>query len=148
MNRFIRTFFTVVFLIFAPLTVMAESGWHFCAHENGPCNFGGTAEVRYGAEGRYAYRIVTNGVNCSNAELGDPAPGLLKNCFFREIRHKRHGQFCANENGFCNFRGTAEVQYGAEGRYIYKTLSNGVSCSNTVFGDPAPGLPKNCFIMD
>jgi hypothetical protein len=151
MNRLIGFIFTVVFLISAPLIALADSGWQFCANENDFCSFRGQAEVRYGAEGRYIYRTVTNGIGCSNDVFGDPAQGLPKACFFKKKfvnkRMDRRGQFCANEGGFCKFRGQAEVRYGAEGRYVYKVLTNGASCNNDVFGDPAPGLPKSCFIV-
>ena len=154
MNRFMGFVLTLLFLIAAPLTVLAEPGWQFCANENGFCDFRGRTEVRYGSEGRYVYKILSNGVTCSNEVFGDPTPGLAKNCFFRERERQRereyrsHWQICANENGFCDFRGRAEVRYGAGDRYVDKILSDGVRCGNEVFGDPAPGLPKNCYIMD
>ena len=151
MKRFISAFIIVLFLIAAPITVLAEADWQFCANENGFCKVRGKAEVRYGIEGRYVYKIVVNGVNCSNDFFGDPAVGAGKTCFYREISHQkreRHGQFCANENGFCKFRGRADIRYGADGRYVHKMLRNGTSCSNDVFGDPAPGVGKSCYIMD
>lgn len=51
---------------------------------------------------------------------------------------------CANENGFCSFSGTAQVQYGANGVWVTQTHTNGVSCTNAVFGDPIPGVVKTC----
>lgn len=53
--------------------------------------------------------------------------------------------FCANEGGVCSFSGTASVAYGANGAFNYATASNGVSCSNTQFGDPIPGVGKRCY---
>ncbi len=52
--------------------------------------------------------------------------------------------FCANENGHCSFYDTQLVRYGANGVYYYRTLAGGVSCSNTVFGDPLFGVVKQC----
>src|SRR5437773_3327021 len=37
-----------------------------------------------------------------------------------------------------------QVRYGANGSYNYGTFTNGVLCSNTIFGDPAPGVAKHC----
>lgn len=51
---------------------------------------------------------------------------------------------CAKEGGFCRFQGAAHVRYGASGNYHYAKRSNGVSCSNEVFGDPAMGETKTC----
>lgn len=56
------------------------------------------------------------------------------------------GAFCAVENQFCGFRGPATVRYGARGRYVERRAFNGIPCSNEFFGDPAPGVPKRCFI--
>jgi hypothetical protein len=51
---------------------------------------------------------------------------------------------CADEDGFCSFRGTATVRYGADGNYATKTFTNGTRCANDVFGDPAFGRVKTC----
>lgn len=56
------------------------------------------------------------------------------------------GEVCAMENEFCNFRGYATVRYGARGRYVSRQARDGIPCSNRVFGDPAPGIPKRCII--
>ncbi len=52
---------------------------------------------------------------------------------------------CAGENEFCSFSGTRQVRYGANGSYAYGTFTDGVSCSNSIFGDPAWGFSKRCF---
>jgi len=53
---------------------------------------------------------------------------------------------CADERGTCSFSGTRDVRYGTEARNTVKSLSNGTSCDNGVFGDPAPGDIKQCWI--
>jgi len=40
--------------------------------------------------------------------------------------------------------GTRQVRYGANGAYIYKTVSGQFSCSNAYFGDPIYGVVKSC----
>jgi hypothetical protein len=52
------------------------SDWMLCANENETCVFTGTKEVRYGANGLYAYHATTDGIPCTNAVFGDPAPKL------------------------------------------------------------------------
>lgn len=53
---------------------------------------------------------------------------------------------CADENGRCNFSGTANVIYGANNCYTSpRSFSNGVDCNNGVFGDPVPGVVKACY---
>jgi len=54
---------------------------------------------------------------------------------------------CATENRRCRFVGTKQVRYGKNGKYIYRTYTNGVLCSHRVFGgDPNFGVYKECAI--
>ena len=53
---------------------------------------------------------------------------------------------CAPEGGVCAFTGTTEVRYGADGAYVYQTLTDGTACTNEVFGDPIYGTVKACAI--
>ena len=64
----------------------------------------------------------------------------------RGYDERRGGAVCAQEGGFCQFRGEATVRYGAHGRYAIRHARNGIPCNNRVFGDPAPGVPKRCII--
>ena len=55
--------------------------------------------------------------------------------------------FCAWEDERCRFSGTADVAYGANGTFAYRTgVRNGIDCNNGVFGDPRPGVRKACYI--
>ncbi|WP_144154292.1 hypothetical protein [Paraburkholderia sp. BCC1885] len=54
---------------------------------------------------------------------------------------------CAAERGVCRFTGTQQVRYGTVSRYVVLTLNGGTPCDNTVFGDPAPGALKSCWIV-
>ena len=53
---------------------------------------------------------------------------------------------CAAENGSCTFTGTREVWYGAGTKWAVAPASNGVTCSNGVFGDPISGTVKACYL--
>ncbi len=61
-------------------TVAAAPTWSFCAAEKGNCAVTGTRQVRYGADGRYAYKTITGSVKCDNATFGDPFYGRVKTC--------------------------------------------------------------------
>ncbi len=52
---------------------------------------------------------------------------------------------CADEDQMCDFSGTKVVAYGANGVFVTKSLSDGVRCANTVFGDPISGVRKACY---
>jgi len=126
-------------------------GWEFCANENETCAFTGTRQVRYGAAGLYAYRNATDGTACTNAVFGDPAPNMAKHCDSTETLAPppppppppTDWVFCANENETCAFTGTRDVRYGANGLYTYDTATDGIPCTNAVFGDPAPNTAKH-----
>jgi len=145
----------VILLVLSLTTLFSVANvhaWTFCANEGGQCNFSGIKKVRYGADGRYSYRTFINGTNCSNSVFGDPAYGVVKHCHFVDadinLSHKGNWRFCANENSHCNFGGMKVVRYGADGRYTFGYFMNGVSCSNSIFGDPAYGVKKHCYVAD
>src|SRR5262249_54154652 len=92
--------------------------WTRCASENGTCSFSGTMTVAYGANGKYAYRALSNGTTCSNAVFGDPNPGTFKACFLEPVPPVSNvWTQCAGENGSCSFSGTMTVAYGANGQF-------------------------------
>ncbi len=54
-------------------------------------------------------------------------------------------QRCASENGVCQLPYPAEVVYGTGGQNTSRFIDRPqVTCSNRVFGDPAPGKKKSC----
>jgi hypothetical protein len=132
------------------VTVTSTGGgsttWTVCANEGGTCAFTGTQQVRYGANGLYAYRTLTGGTACNNSVFGDPAPGVQKQCQ-TATSSTTSWSLCASESGYCAFAGTQQVRYGANGLYAYRTVTDGTACSNSVFGDPAPGMAKQCEMV-
>ncbi|MEO5759218.1 MAG: hypothetical protein ABIQ51_20410 [Mesorhizobium sp.] len=57
-------------------------------------------------------------------------------------------QRCAREGGICRLPYPAEVVFGAQGRTTSRFFDrNAVPCTNRVFGDPAPGREKACYIV-
>jgi hypothetical protein len=125
----------------------APSNWTFCATEGGTCSFSGTQQVRYGANGSYVYKTLTDGTPCTNAVFGDPVYGVVKQCdYTASTTTSTNWTFCASEGGMCSFSGTQQVRYGANGAYFYKTLTGGTACTNSVFGDPAVGTVKQCDV--
>jgi hypothetical protein len=66
-------------------TPTVAATWTFCANEWGTCRFGGTAKVRYGANGSYSSKMLTNSTPCTNAIFGDPLPGIVKRCEYSPL---------------------------------------------------------------
>jgi len=129
-------------------TVPPVDEFTFCATEGAFCALTGTMEVRYGANGSFFFKTLTDGTACTNAVFGDPAPGTPKECAIRtpSTPPPTDWMFCAPEGGFCAFTGAMEVRYGANDSFFFKTLTDGTACTNAVFGDPAPNTPKQCAI--
>jgi hypothetical protein len=117
-----------------------------CANEDGRCRFADTRYVFYGAGDRYAARAMAGGADCNNSVFGDPAPGARKACYLGAVAPARALVQCANEDGHCQFSGTRYVYYGAGDSFAVRALTNGASCSNAVFGDPAPNVRKVCYV--
>ena len=44
---------------------------------------------------------------------------------------------CASEGNLCNFVGEKLVKYGKDNTWTYGTFTDGVDCSNIIFGDPS-----------
>ncbi|MCX8572878.1 MULTISPECIES: hypothetical protein [Hyphomicrobiales] len=55
---------------------------------------------------------------------------------------------CASENDYCDFNGRKRVRYGVPGNFEEGVFRDGVECSNDVFGDPAPGARKRCYVQN
>lgn len=145
-------------LALLPLVSQAQTDWAPCADEGQQCRFSGEALVRYGAEGKYAFRLARNRITCDNDEFGDPAPNRPKSCqvsvnWRQDSRYRgwrEHGRdnagwvLCANEGEVCRMPGQARVRYGIDGRYAHRDATGVIRCSNDVFGDPAPDIAKQC----
>jgi probable HAF family extracellular repeat protein len=132
----------------AASTTPPPSDWTFCATEGAPCAFTGTMDVRYGANGSFVVKTLTDGTACTNTVFGDPAPDTPKQCAIRppSTPPPTTWTFCATEGAFCAFTGTMDVRYGASGSFVIRTLTGGTACTNEVFGDPAPNVAKSCSL--
>jgi hypothetical protein len=125
-------------------TVGASGGWTNCASEGGTCTFSGTQVVRYGADGKYAYQTATGSIGCNNGVFGDPIVGTVKACSTAPVPPSGWTK-CADENGTCTVSGTVTVAYGANGSFVYQTVTGSTGCNNGTFGDPIVGTVKACY---
>ncbi len=131
--------------------VRAQGSWQFCAAQDEICRFDGQATVRYGADGKYAYKVARSRIICDHLEFGDPAFGRPKRCEFSSgvvplPAEAATGDWvpCASEGETCSFAGPARVRYGTDNRYVYRNASSAIRCSVSTFGDPAYGRHKTC----
>lgn len=119
--------------------------WVQCALEDQACDFAGKRDVRYGANGTYVVKAVTGPAQCVNATFGDPAPGADKFCSLA-LETPLHTAWtpCAAEDATCTVTGKRLVRYGADGSFVYRSVTGSVRCGNAVFDDPLPGVDKSC----
>jgi hypothetical protein len=116
--------------------------WSFCASEGGSCAVSGPARVRYGRDGKYAYKIVDTSVSCDSATFErDPIPNTFKLCQWSDELYTP----CATEGETCTFDGTKQVRFGANGQWVTKTATASLPCNVASFGsDPLPHVEKTC----
>jgi hypothetical protein len=132
-----------------------EDGWRNCAEEGQTCSVTGRAVVRYGVDGRWVSRTVSNGVECGNDAFGDPAPQVPKRCQVRVSGYNGSGSypgtargwsFCAAEGEVCRFKGMAEVRFGQGNSFVTRTAYGSIRCDVADFGDPIYGVTKFCEV--
>ena len=136
-------------------TCYTSMPWRPCASEGGMCQFSGAASVTYGAGSQWRTRNFQNGAPCNNSAFGgDPAPNQKKMCYLEgsagtTVSNRIDSRWarCANEGGNCRVGGQRSVAYGAQGKWVYRTVSGGITCSNEAFRrDPNPGVAKACYV--
>lgn len=54
----------------------------------------------------------------------------------------------ASEGQRLNMSDAQVVRYGTRGKFVEMTVPAGARCTNTTFGDPAPGFHKLCSVCD
>jgi serine protease len=130
-----------------PAPAPTPDGWTACAGEGGTCSFSGTRQVRYGSGTTFVTKTFTGSAVCSNSVFGDPTPGVAKSCSYSNTTVSTPSETwttCASEGGTCTFSGTRQVRYGSGTTFATKTFTGSAYCSNSVFGDPTPGVVKSC----
>ncbi|NUP13904.1 MAG: hypothetical protein HOW73_48330 [Polyangiaceae bacterium] len=127
--------------------VVTPTDWTYCSAESSTCNMPGTKLVRFGHDTRWNYQVATDSVGCNNAQFGDPAYGEYKDCYYTELPTDHSWVQCAEEYQTCNYSGNVTIAYGDGTTWTYATGTAGsVYCDNSVFGDPAVGAMKYCYI--
>jgi hypothetical protein len=136
----------------SPIPTATPNGtWITCANENGFCDFSGTAQVQYGANGVWVTQTFTDGVSCTNAVFGDPIPGVVKTCQYYQVTVATPTPTsasvpqwidCATENGYCSFSGTYAVRFGRNKTWVTQIHTDGVACTTAIFGNPIWGTKK------
>ena len=132
---------------FIPLTPVGFAPW---APENQFAYVPGNvpATVAYGAVGKFVFQSVSGGFNCDYTQFqADPAPGVPKTCYLPGGPDGT--SYCSAENGQCVSQIDGVAYFGFNGLWATRNFPAGstFACNANTFGkDPAPLVPKACFI--
>ena len=133
-------------------TPVGPAGYIYCATSGANCSFIGNAQVAYsvvGAPFGYLTGTYTNGIPCTAGGLGLNV--TVTACFYSLSNGGLPAGppgfiFCATQNGTCSFSQYSQIAYGANGTFRYVPSAAGsIPCVDGAFGDPTPGVLKNCF---
>jgi subtilisin family serine protease len=152
-----RTLISQAICLTALLTTshMAMAAWTQVAGEGKTYPVSGTQKFRYGANNTWVDKTLTGGtLECSNTFFGrDPLYGVVKACELESNAPPPppppSGTWTkvAVEGQTYTLTGTQKVRYGVDTRWIEKTLSGTIQCTNAFFGsDPAYGVVKSCEV--
>jgi hypothetical protein len=119
-----------------PPTTIAPGA--FCSNQGSNCRFSGSRVVSFGTNSQFVDKLISKKTACTTAVFGDPAPGQTKACYTSKL--------CASEGSTCTFSGTKVVHYGAGNSFVSKVFTGSVFCDSSVFGDPAFGASKSCYV--
>lgn len=132
----------------APVYRGENINWTHCAREGERCNFSGRRAVAYGSNQSWIEKEFVDGVDCDYKVLGDPAPGVAKTCgVFLHKNQVPRWTYCGGEGATCHVPGTRKVRYGANGKFVERTVTGSVACDYKVLGDPIPGVRKACEVL-
>jgi alpha-L-rhamnosidase len=120
----------------------------YCVNERSTCTIKGTADIAFGANGNFYYAYgVTGNIPCTDAVFGDPDVGVEKACYIHQDTGPTRYSFCVSEGRLCTFSGHANVAFGADGKFHYKSgVTGNIPCTDAEFGDPDVGVEKACYV--
>ena len=130
------------------LSLVGPKGYTYAVPEGAHVSFSGLADVAYGDRGKFNRKTgVNGGIDCTNAVFGNPDPGVQKACYILPDIGPAGFTYAGTEGVHITFNGTADVAYGDRGMFALKTgVNGGIDCTNAVFGNPDPGVQKQCYI--
>jgi hypothetical protein len=114
------------------------------------------------ANGRSSKQKVDGQIACSSEALGDPAPGVPKQCICQSngLKMTPKAKKCAKEGESCSCKGNVFYGFAPDGKFeqifrsptgaetyaVKKILAgDSMKCDTSEFGDVAFGKPKTCF---
>lgn len=126
--------------------------WQWCAGEYSACTSAVPEDIRFGRHIDWSTGHASGNVSCSTATFGDPARGQTKVCEYMTDKGAPPLNYeyvhCAAEGAFCAFSGSAVVRYGHDSGnglfYVYNIKRDGVTCNNSIAGDPRHTVSKSC----
>ncbi|THF86231.1 glycosyl hydrolase [Deinococcus sp. KSM4-11] len=135
---------SVVFQVWADGTKLYDSGTM--------TGSSATKSVSVSVSGKKELKLVVTDAGDGNSyDHGDWANARVTSCAASSTSGDPSGTTytkLASEYGAFTVSGTQTVRFGADTRWIYKSITNSGTCTSTAFGsDPAVGASKSCFLV-
>jgi len=145
------------------------TSWVYCAQEDGTCNIPSNilyTTIAYGLNGKWTFQNYSNyypsvwgsynlKVGCNNDAYGDVSPGGDKICCYDPSTTGTQTwssllwtSIGAEGSHILRPNGIYLVAYGAKWVYTYRYVEGAFTCDNNYFGDPIPGIDKNCYALN
>ncbi len=110
------------------------SSWVKIAEEGQTFQLSAPALVQYGADSGWTSKELSGTVTCDNATFGrDPLEYVVKACYVQPAPPA--GTLLAQEGASFTVPAPTLVKYGADSRWITKSVTGTAACTNTFFGD-------------
>jgi hypothetical protein len=121
-----------------------DSSWVKVAEEGQTFQLSSSKVVQYGANTGWTSKDLSGTVTCDNATFGrDPLEYVVKACYVQPA--PAAGTVLAQEGASFTVPAPTLVKYGADSRWITRTIIGTAACTNTFFGDdPAFMTAKSC----
>jgi hypothetical protein len=106
-----------------------------------------TSIIAYGEKDKFNSKLLNPGnYHCDDDFFGDPLKGVLKSCYLLSASITL--EKVADQYGKFILLQANTVTYGANGNYFQKKIYAGThSCNDSIFGDPAWGVVKSCYVF-
>ena len=128
--------------------------------QSGSFKLTSSSNIAYGSGAQLAQKTLSSGTYvCGDQLFGDPAPGQPKSCYSTSgststttpVASKPTStnqlSMLIGQSGSFTLASAATVAYGSGSQLVEKSLAAGTyACGDQLFGDPAPGVNKQCYL--
>ena len=126
--------------------------------QSGSFKLTSSSNIAYGSGTQVVQKTLNSGTYvCGDDLFGDPAPGKNKACYSAsnstattptasKPTSTNQLSLLIGQSGTFTLNSAATIVYGSGSQFVEKSLAAGAyACTDQLFGDPAPGVNKQCY---